>query len=772
MVLRSITRVALVIVLGTSGLFLASMPAQAATNCDTTVVDSANILGSSITQVEDASKKLESLGADVRVRTVKSFAPAATLDDYVQGLQSCPSWQSPNGSRKSNIVIFAMSMQERKVGIFYGSKWDNAFTGANSETRIYEDYMAPQFKGGNFSQGFVDGINQTDQVLNNYLHPSAAQSEKSGSSSGSDGSTGWIVLIIFGSLVALALIGLMIFLIIRARRKGNERRAARLRALRARDAASTILQQIGDANRIVVRKAKVAKYSAVGKQIADQLSDAENTVSAAYERATRGMLSAAPASATADDERLSVDEYDVLETAYEQVLDDAQKAQDADNKINKIASDIDRAQADALAAIADVQARAAKLETSLEVLSKAGIVVDAIQAPLDKTHKSLEAAIANQGSPAVLANVAQARQDIADAETAEQTLGEQRTALETGLPTLKGRIDVVANLVEPAQKCFERIESEYVKSSWYSVAGNGTEATKRIQATTALLNNASNEASPEKQQWDKAVKDMQQGNQLLTEAESLLNSITALEQHLATARQQAPQEISDAEADITKAARYINDHKSDVHASLKDDLNKAKATLADAQKEFAQSSPDYLQVIKLAQDANSHADSIYEAAASDFDSAERLRRQAVSSLQTATAAVSKAQEYIQDHHKDVHSGAKNILTDAQTKRLAAQNAANPADIIRKAKAAEQAADDAYNKAHHDFRKAENNRDDEQRQRNNSNSGFSTGLGAGVGFGIGSSWGSSSSNDSFSGGGGGSSGSFGGDNSGGGSSGGW
>ena len=164
MFLRNVQKGAAAVTLGIlAGLFFAVAPAQAASGCDITVVDGAGILGDGTTQVEEASQKLESVGADVRIRTLQSFAPAATLDAYIQSQETnCASWQSPDGSRKSNLVVFAMSMDERSVGIFYGSKWNNAFSGSNSETRIYQDFMTPQFQGGDFSQGFVDGIESHD----------------------------------------------------------------------------------------------------------------------------------------------------------------------------------------------------------------------------------------------------------------------------------------------------------------------------------------------------------------------------------------------------------------------------------------------------------------------------------------------------------------------------------------------------------------------------------------------------------------------------------
>jgi len=328
---------------------------------------------------------------------------------------------------------------------------------------------------------------------------------------------------------------------------------------------------------------------------------------------------------------------------------------------------------------------------------------------------------------------------------------------------LKQRIKLVFNQLDPAQQCFERISSSYVESSWEAVAGNGTEAIKRIEGAQALLDEASEEATIAHQQWGDALDKAQQANILLDEAESVLRSIIALETSLAAAKQQAPAELQAADDDITKALLYIDAHKADVDADLKDDLRKAENTLSDAREEFAKVEPNYPKVVKLALAANAHADKVYAMAADEYEAAERLRRQAVSSLQSARSSVSQASEYIEDHRHDVGGDAERRLNDAEQALSTAQAANEPNRVIQHARQAERYADEAYEKARRDFRDAEDERDRERRRRQAAASASS--------FGSSSSWGSSggSSHHSF---GGGSSGSFGSSNRGGGSSGSW
>jgi uncharacterized membrane protein YgcG len=761
---RKLLSSALIVSLGfTAGVTLMSAPALAAADCDATVIDSAGILGDGTTQVEEASEALNSVGADVRVRTYQSFAPYSTLDEYIGEIQKgCGSWTAPDGaSWKSNIVIFAMTMDERSVGIFYGSKWDNAFSGANSEARIWGDFMVPQFQGGDFTQGFVDGINETTRVLNEYLHPSQAQPSGGGES---DSNAGWIVLIIFLSLVGLALLGFVVYLIIRWQRRYAERRAMRLRGRSARDRASTLIGQVGDPNRQAVRKAKIVKYAQADETVAGHLHSAEAALEDAYTRATDGMASAGSAEADVDDNGLTINEYEVLVERYEVVLQDAKMAAEEDAQIDIICDAVDEQVEHLDTVIEDLRHQHDGLTKSLAKLAADGIVVTTIQTAADKAKQLLDQGTSRQRDLAALNDIDKAKEAITSAKEALQSLEDNRSELKTGLPELKNRIETVRNQLDEAKESFERIASTYVESSWESVAGNGTEAVKRIAAAETLLTEATDDADLKQQHWKNAVKKMEQGNVLLDQAESVLRSIIALEANLATAKAEAPEEIAAAQADILKAQQYIDAHDADVDDEHKDEVRRAIALLNDAKKELDKSQPDYLMVIKSALAANSLADSIFAEAADEFETAERLRRQAVSSVREAAAAVSKANEYIEDHRRDVKSGAKEKLAQASNYLTAAEQGTDPQSIIQLANSAEQMADEAYEQARKNFRSAEDDRDREERRRRESSSSSSSSY---------SSWGSSSSSssDSFSSFGG-SSGSFGGGGGGGGSSGSW
>jgi len=248
------------------------------------------------------------------------------------------------------------------------------------------------------------------------------------------------------------------------------------------------------------------------------------------------------------------------------------------------------------------------------------------------------------------------------------------------------------------------------------------------------------------QEWVNALAPLQDGNLALDKAQSLLRSITQLESNLQKAKDNAPQEVAAAQADIDQAAQYLHQYDEDMRKSLESDLRTAAGVLADAKAELEQSLPDYLRVVELATKANQAADGILREATSEHEAAERLRRQAKSVLGQAQAAVSQADEYHDDHSSDVESSAENSLSSAKRALQQATSSRSSQDRLAYATTALEHANQAYSQAKSDVDDAE-----ERRRPHYSSGGF------GSSYGGSSSWGSSS----FGSDGGGSSSSWGG-----------
>ena len=92
----------LTVLLTISILFVCPVAISAEDTDKTTVIDAAGLFGNDIDDVKDAALALEDLGADVRVRTIKTYGNAGNLDLYEEQLNG----KAPHGwGRAANARI-------------------------------------------------------------------------------------------------------------------------------------------------------------------------------------------------------------------------------------------------------------------------------------------------------------------------------------------------------------------------------------------------------------------------------------------------------------------------------------------------------------------------------------------------------------------------------------------------------------------------------------------------------------------------------------------
>lgn len=750
---RSVFTLAATVLVGLTVSIGASPPASAATACNTVVNDGANVFGGRIDDVEEAADKLHANGAEVRVVTA-NVREGTSVDDYMlQYMEQCSTLQGQDDLFKSSLVLFMAVFYPDEGGqlLFdYGGQFDPMFEGAYSQTAVQSE-MGKQFADDDYPQGFINGMVLANRGVDAYLNPSSGSS---GGNSGSGGSpiTGKGILFF---LLGLAVVGLAIFgaYMLYSRHEAKKARdVSRLKALSARDAATEINQRLSTQAELQIRKAKVDKYSAVGDDTARELRKLAITVDTEVAASQSIVSSAAPDGSDVDNDSLRAEEYDVLTGRYEDALAHSKRAEQADQQFDALCDEIDEQLGKASETTRQLEGRQGALLTMIDNLRQQGIKADAIQAPLDESISTLTNAMTIMTDMSVLAELATASSQLGTAEGAHEKLSSQLVQLETGMPTLKQRIEAVDNLIDPAADSFERISSTYAESCWESVRGNGTEAENRIESAREAYDQAEKQGDILQQQWDEAVASMELGNQLLDQAESYLHSIHALETNLATAKEQSPREIEAAAAYLSKAAQYISRYDADIDEDLEDDLRQAEQMLDEARRELNRDKPDYLQVVKQALAANQRADAIFMQASDEHEKAERLRQQAASALMLADSSISRAAEYLTDHPRDVGDGARRLLEDARNDFAHARQARDAGQQLQLATAAQEAADQAYGKVRDNFQRRERKeREEEERRRRQRQASSSMS----VGFpGSNSGWGSPSLGGRSRGGGGG------------------
>lgn len=345
-----------------------------------------------------------------------------------------------------------------------------------------------------------------------------------------------------------------------------------------------------------------------------------------------------------------------------------------------------------------------------------------IQATTDREGKRLAAAKA-------AADRAKAG---ADEVIAAAEFPQCKARLDSALRDLEGRIAEAERRINEGRVVFNRVSARYAESSWDDIAGNGSQAEGALASAREALESGRTAAGMDQQRWKDAEAATQNGNTLLDRADALVKAIAALETRLQEAERSARPEIDAAAADLERAAAYEHQHDADIDDTMKAEIARARTTLEQARAALAVDQPDFLEVVRLAKEANGHADRILAKCQSEHEAAERLRQQAESAVRDADSAVAKARNYINSHAWDVEDETKAMLRIAEGALASARAIRDPQQKVAEAKRAKAEADRTYRQARADVES-----DD--------------GLSEAVAFGVGVAVGSSSSRRSSGGG---------------------
>ena len=667
----------------------------------TLVIDDAQIFGDKIKDVEAAASQLLVRGADIRVRTILTYGSAANLDQYEERLeQRSPSWLGADGNLKNNLIVLIVSLEERQMGIYYGSSW-NSLLEPNWK-RIQTDIMGPRFQDGDYAGGVISGLEEILRLIQT-KSPSTTTSEVQppATSRPGGGSSNWWII----PVVIIVIIGLIIgWLLIRNYRKNQAKVAtARQKALLAKQGAASGINDLIETLQLLEIKVNVTADKVVpeeGSSLKNNLEKARSLINQSSQTYSEMSHSAG------DPENPGLGEVGLvaLEREYRKILDDLGQAREATRGVAEEVAEIQEVSETFPDKVAGVNREIDSAVSKQEEMQRAGFKVSYSAQLLDQGRLTLEQAKVRLSQKRIKeANqlVIQAAEQVAAAIRASDELPLKKQEAELAIPALATRIEQVKVTIEKGRSIFERLFQEYAESNWASVRGNGTEAENRINWTLEALENARAAIQAQQQEYHKAIELIEKGHQWLKEAESLMDSISSLEANLIAARRDAPNEINAAQIDVAKAWEYINRYDEDIRESLEDDLRAAEKKNELAREELGKEKPDYFLANRLAREANEAADKILLQAQDEHEAAERLRAKAVSSLRDASAKVSIASKYIQDHHPVIHGEARDHLNKALVAFEQARAATDVDSQISLASQAESAADAAYSQAQKD-----------------------------------------------------------------------
>lgn len=676
-----------------------------ADECDQVVVDSAGVFGAGLARVEAATQEMVSEGAIVRVRTVDTFRPSASLEARKAQIQkACPSWQAMDGGMKNNLLVFMVAVKDHKTGIYYGDLWKGVVE--PQAARIQGKEMNPRFKDGDFAGGMVAGITKVRELITAAQAPPSAQRPAvivTPPSEPVDLSGLWTVLM---WALIIAALGLAAWFAHRfwsgyaSAREAN--RAAQQRMRLAQKNAAAYINRFPEELAVIQAEAEGCQDIASP----DNRGPLNISVAKAGRLADRAAQEYAELDGSIGDSKrdsLTTAEYKQIASAYENVVGQLREADmfiaDAKKQVRKLRQDAERVPG----VIAGAQSALEQAKQRIAEAATLGFKAAKAEEYLADAETSIVNAVAFNGRKEAHKAIAEAEKAKALAEQAGEAaraVSETKRTVENQLSALAARLGQTRKLITETKSVFDGIAAKYAESTWESVRGNGTEAAKRFAKSVQAHEAAADAASMERQDWEQALAHMASANTWLSEIESLMHSIAALAESLRTAREDAVREIQLAYADIAKAKEYIQAHGADIRDGLEDDLKGAERNLKAAEDELGKEKPDYFRIIQLAKRINAAADEMLASARQEREANERLREKAKTAVNNMQSAISRAKEYIEDHRSDVGKRAKNFLRQAE--ELSSQaGSADLAAVVNVAEDARLKAKKAYSEAKED-----------------------------------------------------------------------
>ena len=120
------------------------------------IIDEASILHDN-SAIQTAVAALVDEGADVKVVTVAQISRYGVNLHAVESSYEarCPSWLSPAGQRKANLLVFMVAPNDRKKNIFFGAAYRGPFPDEGSVNTMYNRTANPYFSNREWEQGLA-----------------------------------------------------------------------------------------------------------------------------------------------------------------------------------------------------------------------------------------------------------------------------------------------------------------------------------------------------------------------------------------------------------------------------------------------------------------------------------------------------------------------------------------------------------------------------------------------------------------------------------------
>jgi tetratricopeptide (TPR) repeat protein len=259
----------------------------------------------------------------------------------------------------------------------------------------------------------------------------------------------------------------------------------------------------------------------------------------------------------------------------------------------------------------------------------------------------------------------------------------------------RGKLDAIEQRLPEAEAAIKRLQA-YAESAWRPVAGNVTEAGKRI-ALARELATAGEQALAAKDRT-KAARSAKAMQDARGQAGQLIDAIGTLQKAIADAEANLPAAIADVRTDIVNAQAAATGQQAGGTAIIVE-LQRRMAAVETA---ATRQPPDPIEARRLVTEANAAADALLASQRETVEARERQAAAVQAAQQTAQAEIGRASDFVTSRRAGVGRRARTQIAEAERHLVASRAAQDPATALADAQRAGELARSALASAHQDF----------------------------------------------------------------------
>ncbi len=627
--------------------------------------------GAVTSAIEDAEAET---GLDFHVFAIDDLAAGQDLD--AAAFANCSGAYIVPGEVADDTVVLAVSVLSRDFHVVYG---ENLKDRLDDDVDAIFDRMAAWFQNGDFSQGFVAGVDE------------AADGLETEPSNGGAWAAGGV-----GALVGVGGIGVAVAAV-RRKNKGEAERAAaeyekassKVTSAQARwyDAEEKASFLSGRLTGSSMQRLEVAQDEAA--QASRRLSEAWSPVSEldGAQVAEFDDESKAEAFKHVEIAGRIADENTAALQKFETVLDDFEGSIDQMGTLHTRTGE-----------------RIAAGRQAAETRASEGWQVDTANQRLDQLDKAL-------GHIDAFA----LRLDVDEMKPALEPLAKEADALATDLDELDERrdntslrrttvgIEAAGQLgrVGAAGTMIDQWKLSHATDSFDDVLGYPAEAAKQLERAQRHLVEADavGEIPRDVGVLREVVSDLDAADVAIDLADELLDEIDELDVELAAALRDAPAAVAEVQADAAALNEFVLANRADLSPTAPELLREIIGDVAEAEAALSTSPPNSLRAIDLADDVGEDLEEQLKTFQATVVERQRVRNAAQGQLRSTQTALDRADRHVDSH---IFSGRQDKSAQEQINRmrtelnqLARTVQDDPEGVITRAKSIANIADQLY-----------------------------------------------------------------------------